>query len=222
MVTTYRLFDKNGKRLKKHIIQTGGSNRLTDKDITEIYNTVSRSDVYDAEKKTGELVASTYGEILVSSVDKLIEKLIITSDDVFYDLGSGAGKLVMQMHTNSEVGIAKGVEFQPNRYKIAEKALKKMYNHKPELLNDERIISYYNGNIINFDLNDATIIFMCSTCFPEELMDVVLEKVRNNSNIKYIISLKDHDNFKQILPNKETLNLPMTWSSNTNVNIYSK
>ena len=225
MTSTFKLLDNTGIRLKQAIKvsnQYGGTNKLTENDIKEIYINVERQDVYNAEKKEEQGVASTYGEMLPSSVDEMISHVDINSNDVFYDLGSGGGKIILQTFANTNVGIAKGIEFQPNRYKIAEKALRRSYIRNPNLLNDDRIVTFYNGNILNFDLSDATIIYMCSTCYSPDLMDSILEKVRQNTNLKYIISLKSHDKFLEILPKKETLHLPMTWTQSTDVNIYSK
>jgi len=227
MIKTYKLLDKNNHLLKtpillNHKLQIGGNMRLLEGDFDKIYEKYDRSDIYSKSRDEENLVASTYGEILPSSVNNLINELKIDNSDVFYDLGSGAGKLVMQMYMNSDVGKSKGIEFQTNRYNISENALKKLYKLRPELLDDDRIISYYNGNIADFNLDDATIIFMCSTCFTPDLMNVVLGKVKNNKNLKYIISLKDHDNFKSVLPNIKTITQPMSWASSTNINIYSK
>src|SRR5207302_804459 len=70
------------------------------------------------EKEEGakEKVYLTYGEILYPSVDSLIDYLEdLSSDDVFYDLGSGIGKVPLQFFLKTPVKKACGIEASKTR-----------------------------------------------------------------------------------------------------------
>lgn len=196
--------------------------KFSDDDMKTIYNSLETVLIQNNNNAT-DLVKSTYGEILFTSVEKLIETLDINQTDRFYDLGSGYGKVVMQFYMNTDVQMAFGIEYHPERNYVAEKALKKLYLLFPSVLKNDRIISYINGNIKDlYYLDDATIVFMCSTCYPTELMSIVHTKLSTNKKLKYIITHKQHDDYKKLLPNIRKMNLPCTWSESIEWFIYYK
>ncbi len=187
--------------------------------IDQYYNTVSGFGISKEDeehiKKNG--CASTYGEITCDSVEKLINYLQPKKTDVFADAGCGVGKLVIQFLLSSPVKKSIGIELSKERYNKAltvKEALR-----KDKKLPDNRILEFYNDNILNVNLNEVTIFFMCSTCFSSELMQQITAKLATLKPGLRIITLKslpDNKNFKLIT----TMNLPMTWSSSTPVHIY--
>lgn len=200
---------------------------ITDEQIKKIYEEID-TNVSVSDPDMGELVKNTYGEILHESVEDLIKLIGVTKDDVFYDLGSGNGKVVLQFFINSPASKAYGIEYFPERSFISERALKKAYKLFPKLLDsDDRIISYQIKNIKNIHyLDNATIIFMCSTCYPSELLDIIYKKIedlKDKSKLRYVITHKEYDNFKKILPNHQQKHLKCSWNSSSLMwNIYSK
>ncbi|MDR3646963.1 MAG: hypothetical protein P4L22_05490, partial [Candidatus Babeliales bacterium] len=71
------------------------------------------------------------------------------------------------------------------------------------------------------DISDATVIFMCSTCFPEELMNSLTKKLSSLKPGLKLLTLKDLTNpelhnFKLI----KEYTLPMTWSTGSSVYLY--
>ena len=100
--------------------------------------------------------------------------------------------------------------------------LKNLYKQNIKLLNDERLVTFQNANIKDVELDDATIVYMCSTCYSPELLDIVYNKLRNNKNIRYIITLKDYPKFSNILPNSKKINIPCSWSNFTTCTIFSR
>ena len=52
-------------------------------------------------------------------------------------------------------------------------------------------IKIENNDINNIDINNSSIIFTCSTCFPDNLMEVIKNKCENNPNLKYFITRKN-------------------------------
>ena len=67
--------------------------------------------------------AEVYGEINPRFIDLLIHKLALTSSDVFFDIGSGIGNVVMQVAVQTGCR-ARGIEIRPELAKIATAMLK--------------------------------------------------------------------------------------------------
>jgi precorrin-6B methylase 2 len=216
--------------MKNYILTNGQSNapknnitKLTNDQFEKIYATDDSRDVYRVDKNNLEKgVYATYGEIKFDSIEDLIKEANITKDDIFYDLGSGSGKVVMQVYTNTSLNKAVGIEYFKKRHMMSEHALKKLYNFYPNNLENNKILTYYQGNILNFDITDATVIFMCSTCFNTDLMDGIFEKIKQCPNIRMVISLKEYDNYKEILPNKKEIKIKCSWAQSVSCRIYSK
>lgn len=73
----------------------------------------------DILKKTKDNKDNTYGELLAHFVTMIIEETQLKSDQVFVDLGSGVGNVVLQ--TALEVGCESwGCEMMPNACELAE------------------------------------------------------------------------------------------------------
>src|SRR5205823_2256234 len=67
----------------------------------------------------------TYGEILSPSLAQLIQKLALTKNDVLFDLGSGAGKVCIQVALSSPAK-AVGIELSATRHALAQKIKQKL------------------------------------------------------------------------------------------------
>ena len=119
--------------------------------------------------------APTYGEITFDSADYLFGELKLNSNDVFYDLGSGVGKTVLQAFLTTPFKKSVGVELSHTRHTYASTMLNKLL--KEELRTQNRILEYREGNFLDTDFSDATIIYMCSVCYPDELMRAITNKI---------------------------------------------
>lgn len=192
--------------------------KLTKKIIKDIYKDMEK-DVRNVTVKEDHSY-TTYGEIDPTSVDIIINKLKIDNNDIFYDLGSGSGKVVMQFYTNTNIKKAIGIELQTNRHDISIKAFNKLKTNYKNLLDPNRELIYYNQNMYNSNIDDATIVFMCSTCYGTDLLDIVYDKLKNNKKLKYIISLKSYDRYKDILPQKMSFKMKTSWNETSPCNIY--
>ena len=153
-------------------------------------------------------VFTTYGELLPSSVSKLINHLNIDGNDVFYDFGSGTGKVVAQMYIETPVKKAVGIEISDDRYNISTQIKEKLKN---EFYSKHKRIKFINDNFLNVDTTDGTIFYMCSTCFSDDLMNKLHEKMTKSPNLKTVITLKPLTN-SEIQPTE--LSLPTSWSRN--------
>lgn len=144
------------------------------------------------EKESGEekKVFLTYGEMLYPSVNRLIECMDIDENDVMYDLGSGVGKVVLQYFLKTPVKKACGVEASETRNGYALQVFEQVRKEFPDLFAGNRILDAWNSNFLEADLSDATIIYSCSTCFSEELLNNIGEMADRCPNLKYIASNK--------------------------------
>lgn len=162
----------------------------------------------------------TYGEILPQSLAQLIQNLDLTKNDVLFDLGSGAGKVCIQVALTSPAK-AVGIELSATRHALAQKMKEKLIAE--HILTDANKLEFIEGNITQFNLCSGTVFFMCSTCFSDELMKILTEKLEKIPHLIKIVSLRTlpvnaASNIKLI----DTLSLPMSWSDGSSVYIYEK
>jgi len=143
-------------------------------------------DAYYKDKNQNKTdIDSTYGEILPNAVSKLINNLTIKEDDVFVDLGCGNGKVVVQFYLQTPVKESLGIEFSTTRYNQAKKVLENIKEKK------HKKISYIRNNFLNVDVSHGTIFYSASTCFTDETMFKIWNKLMENKNLNAIIILKD-------------------------------
>jgi hypothetical protein len=113
-----------------------------------------------------------------------------------------------------------GVELSKTRHNKAETIKKELQNAGK--LDNNRQLLFLNKNIKDVDLSDATVVFMCSTCFSEKLMETILDKLNRNKNRRlFIITLKALPTQNQFKLEK-TYTLPMTWSNGSLVHVYTR
>ena len=165
---------------------------------------------------TDKYVFTTYVTITDRGLEKLVNKLKINKNDIFLDAGCGEGNVLIYFAKNTSINKLAGIEYVKERFDKSEK------NIKNENLNSK--IKVINGNMYdkensNIFLN-STIIFTCSTCFSEELMNYIREKCENNNKLKYFITQKKLLNNTKLnyLGDIET---DCSWSKNCLHYIYS-
>lgn len=190
--------------------------------ITALYEGVSGFISYQpGEKEAGEKkkVYLTYGEILYSSMNKIIEHIgDITENDVFYDLGSGIGKVALHFLLRTPVKKAWGIEYSETRNKMAERIYSQVHKEFPELFNTGRQLGCASGNFLEIDISEATLIYSCSTCFSEELLADMGKVFDRCPKLRYVVSLKQIPNQ---LPLQTTLDIECTWDK-TKCYVYAR
>jgi hypothetical protein len=139
----------------------------------------------------------TYGEILPESMRKMVQEtdlITLGPSDVFYDLGSGVGKVVAQFGCEFRVGKATGIELGRKRHSLALESLQElkemnMKNGGEEL---EQVHMGDNMEFIHGDIldekweEDATVLFINAFCFSKELFSLVQEKVEKAKNLRFV------------------------------------
>lgn len=124
--------------------------------------------------------ALTYGELTYEGATALGEILRLGRSDVFYDLGSGLGRAVLQAHAQWGVGVAVGVELSPERHRKAQRAKTRFARaHRDDALVDfDRPVAFLNENILECDLSDATCAYLCCACMDAAFVESVVEALR--------------------------------------------
>jgi SAM-dependent methyltransferase len=139
-----------------------------------------------------------YGEINKSGVNTIfnyIKKNIdINSDDVFYDIGSGNGKLSIHLSLISNF-IIKGVEIDKYRHLYSLEIMKNIGKI-------DNLI-FINDDVTNLDISDAKIVFMNDTLFSKELISEIISKLKPGT---HLISLEENN-----LNHKDEIEVEVSW-----------
>lgn len=208
--------------------QNGGNFRLTSKSIEELYKIITDKDPkYSAYNSNSaydlQTVNTTYGEMLSESVDKIIEECHIGETDIISDFGSGQGKITLQMFVNGNVKKAYGIEIVTNRWITSCNVLGELFKSHPEYLGCGRICQFTNANIKDYmDVGDTTVAYMCSTLYPNNLMEIIQNKLKECPKLRTIITHKEWKGFESLCPTHTTLTLDCTWSKQLIWHVYSK
>jgi Histone methylation protein DOT1 len=165
---------------------------------------------------------TTYGEVKVESIEKLVEFFQSASPAragrAFYDLGSGAGKVVLGVAHLVPGLKARGVELVPTRHDLAVLALSR--------LEDPRVksrVEFTCGSMMDTALADAQWIYLSNLCFSAELNKEIAEKIGREVVAGTVLVCSselplDLTQFER-LPDR---NLPMTWSDTSTVRVYRR
>lgn len=146
-----------------------------------------------------------YGELPFETCQKIIERADPKKDGVFFDLGSGTGRVVMAFYLLSNFRKCVGVELlQGLHNKACEIDMEFNKNIKPQLAGyvEERELQFTCGDIFKADLRDADFIFMNYPFKDSELFDQLEEKflseLKAGSKIVTIIRALKNPLFKNL------------------------
>jgi SAM-dependent methyltransferase len=161
--------------------------------------------------------SAVYGEITFSSLNKALEKVNLGPKDVFYDLGSGVGKVIMQAALAGGAKSYIGLELSKLRYDASIKALQMAKDLK--IIKNASKVNFYCEDFLQADLSKATVIYTCSTAFSIKFMALLAEKLSSLKKGLRVISLQDFPEgfgFELL----EVMKLDMTWTRKTSVYFY--
>ena len=146
----------------------------------------------------------TYGELSKSGVEELISGISkyknITEKDVFVDIGSGTGKLILHMGIKSSFKTLVGIEVQKERHLYSKYI-------KERILPENNSVFFLNKSILDFDLSIGTVFFMNDVSFSNELSNQIFDRLPFGS---HFITHKNRTDCKIL---KEVLNLGVTWQN---------
>jgi SAM-dependent methyltransferase len=157
-----------------------------------------------------------YGEMMPAATEHLLRFLDLGAGDVFYDLGAGSGKVVLQAAMTAPLRKAVGVELSATRVGLARSALKAARRRR---LLRARACAFRQEDFLHTYLADATVIYTCSTAFSFRFMAMLAERVaglRRQLRFVTLQELEDPRGFELI----EVLRLDMSWKRRSEVHVY--
>jgi len=119
-----------------------------------------------------------YGEIDFISFAKILALVSPKSGEIFYDLGSGAGKAVYAAAILYDFSKTVGVELLPGLHDVAQSLCDTFQKLFQSLFVKDRIV-FINADILHVDLSIANVIFINATCFNYTLWQKILSKIAN-------------------------------------------
>ena len=141
-----------------------------------------------------------YGELTKFGVPTLYNYIKknkeITDKDVFVDIGSGLGKLILHMSIISEFKTLVGVEYQDIRYKYSK--------HLKEKIGIDKGIFLINKDITDFDLSIATVVFCDNVTWDKYFCKSIWDRLPKGC---HYINYKKVEDFSH----HEIIELQTTW-----------
>jgi SAM-dependent methyltransferase len=147
----------------------------------------SVSDIHRKENSNDNSLV--YGEVEFESFLNLLQFFPKSKGGVFYDLGSGSGRAVFTVRFTLDFDRCIGIELLPNLHKLAvdvAETYDQNFRHKLAL----QSVEFCCEDILNYDWSDGTVIFACSTCFEDDLINAIGEKAKDLKQGAYLITLK--------------------------------
>jgi len=139
----------------------------------------------------------TYGEINPTTFADMLALVQPQPGEVFYDLGSGAGKAVYSAAMLYDWSKCSGIELLPGLYMVSQKLLEG-FNAMPEVKKNfpgKRFpIEFIQEDFLNADFSDADVIFLHATTFGPMIWDPLMVKLRDlKSGVRVIVNTKQLD-----------------------------
>lgn len=186
-----------------------GTNSLLRKISWKLFLQYAFIDPYAVSSKEGSHIALNkenliYGETPYFTLYKILNYIKPTKDDIFYDLGSGVGKAVF--FTNAYFKIKSiGIDIIPSFIQNS-----KCIKQKFKLEN----IEFYQGNFIDFDIKNGTIFYIAGTCFDDDMIDKITQKIKEFKTGAFVITLSYPIN-SPYLQLEKIFVLPYSWGKGT-------
>jgi len=166
----------------------------------------------------------TYGEMEYEGMVKLIEHLKnkeLANFDHFIDLGSGRGKLSLQLASLPYIKKSIGIEIVKERHDDAEENKMKLndyknFTDKVVFINDD-----FNKVELSIHIKGITLVWLSNLCFPQELTNKIFNKLLDILPPQSIIACsKEHLLDNKQLSRFDTLQVPMSWNNDATIYLY--
>lgn len=146
-----------------------------------------------------------YGEIDFLSFFTILERTSPSTQDVFYDLGSGSGKAVLSVALFFNVKKSVGIELLPPLFEQSNRQLEKIIQRfqqldvEKEYLPQMERVQFINDSFLKYDLVDADIIYVAATCLTNATWNELISKMsRLKPGSRIIVTSRtiDHEQFE--------------------------
>jgi len=128
------------------------------------------------EKKTNRLGAPLiYGELRPAFIELIVKLTNMNNGDVFYDIGSGIGNVVMQVHAQTGCK-AVGVEIRSELHCYAEQIQDILENRGKYFEKGKTKFVNIDATDKSLSFTDASVIFINNYCFSPEVEEGLLDK----------------------------------------------
>lgn len=193
--------------------------------LEDLYDGVKGTIISCTERSRENITSSTYvyGEAELQSIEKIFEFVEPKKGEVFCDLGAGVGKQVLTAALLYDFGKVRGVEILTDLHKTSKDILeefKKKYGSKLPEGKEMPDIDFLKGDFLRADFSEADVLYMCSTCFSDEMMEGIAraaEMMKAGSRVITLTKPLPSDQFEEI--HHEFY--PMSWGT-SQVFIYKK
>lgn len=169
-------------------------------------------DSHDVQAINTADLAETPGEILFPGISKLLSLIQMKQDDVFVDLGSGMGKVVIQVFLLSVVREALGIEIVPGFHARAVQTAERVRRELPDFFQQERKLTFIPGNFLEIPLRGATVVLINSVCFGPELVHDIGGLIEHTPSIHTVMSLRPLPGLRR-LPFRRAARVECSWDS---------
>lgn len=155
-----------------------------------------------------------YGEIDFLSFYTILERATPSTQDIFFDLGSGSGKAVLSTMLFFNVNKSIGIELLPPLYEQSNTLLKKAIQRfqqidvEKEYLPQMERIQFINDSFLHYDFADASIIYVAATCLTDATWNELISKMaclKSGSRIIVATRIIHHEQFELIYQGVELM-----------------
>jgi len=146
-------------------------------------------DIHEVPLKDVDMIDASggnqaYGELTIRGVREIAALLRPRADDVFVDMGSGAGRCVLQAALEWPCRLSVGVELSESRHNVAAMALA-----RAEPKTQRRALVLQDDLLTCTGIEDATIVYVASLLFDDEFMAQLGERLSSLPRIRAIATL---------------------------------
>lgn len=156
-------------------------------------------------------ITETYGEILSCDFSKLYQDCHFTSNDVFYDLGSGKGQLLAHVFIETCVKKSCGIEIVDSLAMQSKINVEKVRQTFPASFTDSRELSIHHGSFFDISFDDATVIFINGLCFGQAFLLRLATILNKLPYLRLLITSRAIPELT--LTFKKTLRLECSWDT---------
>ena len=119
-------------------------------------------------KQRGAADIYTYGETLLTTLDQIAQEAELSSNDLLFDLGCGPGRTSLWLHSFIGCRII-GIEQIPLFVERAQDLVQRYQLDQ---------IEFRQADMRDVDYTEATAIYLYGTCFDEDFLAPLIEKLR--------------------------------------------
>ena len=156
----------------------------------------------------------TYGETTFNAMSTILEYVNPKPDDVFYDLGCGAGKAVIAAALLRDWKKLLGIEILEDVYTVAQGVLKQLEEYNQNLETPLPPVQFVNADLTTYDFSNGNVVYIASTCFDYDFMNNLAKRCERLASGSRIITLTKELNSPE-LHHANKMTMIMSWGDTT-------